>query len=172
MFIFNREVYSMSSMFTTPKDKIIVALDVSTGEEAEKLIQQLTPYVGFFKVGLELTTAIGVPEAVKLVKKSGAKVFLDLKLHDIPSTMKKAALAAEQLGVDILTIHITSGFAAVKEVTQQCTSLMMAGVTLLTSFDNKAAQEIYRDRASQQVRYLASNAAFCGLPAIVCSPAD
>ena len=61
MFIFQQKGYSMASMFTTPKDKIIVALDVSTGEEAEKLIQQLTPYVGFFKVGLELTTAIGVP---------------------------------------------------------------------------------------------------------------
>lgn len=159
-------------MFASAKDKIIVALDVSTAQEAQDLINQLSPYAGCFKVGLELTTAIGVPAAVQLVKQSGARVFLDLKLNDIPNTMKKAAVAAENLGVDMLTVHMSAGFPGVKEVTDACKSMLILGVTILTSFDNKIAHAIFNSNIANQVLFLAANAAHCGLGGLICSAED
>ena len=80
-------------MNSTARDKIIVALDVATKKEALDLVAQLKGDISFFKIGLQLYTAEG-PEIVRAVRGTGAKVFLDLKLHDIPNTVAKAVQSA------------------------------------------------------------------------------
>src|SRR4051794_37705985 len=86
------------------KDKIIVALDVASSEEARELVRSLSGRVGWFKVGLQLFT-LG-PAIIEEIKAGGAKVFLDLKFHDIPNTVRQAVHSACALGVDMLTIHL------------------------------------------------------------------
>lgn len=87
------------------KDRLIFALDVDTVEKAVELVQALKNDVGVFKIGLELFTAQG-PKVVQAVREAGARqIFLDLKLHDIPATMRAAANSASALGVELLTCH-------------------------------------------------------------------
>ena len=93
---------------TKAADKIIVALDVATEKEALNLVAQLRGEISFFKIGLQLYTAEG-PEIVRAVLATGAKVFLDLKLHDIPNTVARAVGSAANLGVQMLTIHLSGG---------------------------------------------------------------
>ncbi|MCB2186464.1 MAG: orotidine-5'-phosphate decarboxylase [Deltaproteobacteria bacterium] len=114
----------------TAKDRLIVALDVNNAEEAESLVRLLAPEVGVFKVGLELFMAEG-PPVVRLLKKAGARhIFLDLKLHDIPATMRAAARSAVSLGVDFLTCHCEQT-AIFQDLDLGVTRLL--GVTVLTS---------------------------------------
>src|SRR5256885_10966706 len=87
---------------------IIVALDVPRLEAALKLVEQLAPVVGAFKVGKELFVSAG-PEVVRKIRATGAAVFLDLKFHDIPNTVAKAVEAAAQLDVQMLTVHASGG---------------------------------------------------------------
>ena len=86
------------------KNKLIVALDVPELVQAEKLVKMLSPTVEIFKVGKELFTAAG-PEAVRMIHAHQAKVFLDLKFHDIPNTVGAAVEAAVKLGVFMLNVH-------------------------------------------------------------------
>ncbi|MCF8033852.1 MAG: orotidine-5'-phosphate decarboxylase [Desulfarculaceae bacterium] len=88
-----------------PRDRLIFALDVNNPDEAEDLVRLLASEVGVFKVGLELFVSAG-PEVVARVRRAGARaVFLDLKLHDIPATMRAAARSAAALGVELITCH-------------------------------------------------------------------
>src|SRR5438876_9898965 len=93
---------------TDAADKIIVALDVATKEKALELVQELRDQISFFKIGLQLYTAEG-PEIVRAVLATGSKVWLDLKLHDIPNTVAGAVKSASHLGVHMLTIHLSGG---------------------------------------------------------------
>src|SRR5258707_3765317 len=93
---------------TKAADKIIVALDVATKEKALELVEQLRGEISFFKIGLQLYTAED-PEIVRAVLSTGAKVWLDLKLHDIPNTVGRAVESADSLGVRLLTIHLSGG---------------------------------------------------------------
>jgi orotidine-5'-phosphate decarboxylase len=117
----------------TGKAEIIVALDESSLDEAKKLMDRLEGRAMFYKVGLQLFTAAG-PAAVEAVKRHGARVFLDLKLHDIPNTVASAVRSACELGVDLCTIHLCGGpemcAAAVSEAGDR---LKILGVTVLTS---------------------------------------
>ncbi len=90
------------------KDRIIVALDVPTKQEALELIEKLRDQISFFKIGLQLYAAEG-PEIVRAVSSTGCKVFLDLKLHDIPNTVARAVESAGRLGTQMLTIHLSGG---------------------------------------------------------------
>src|SRR5215467_5099508 len=98
-----RDVSTSFDMTQTAK-KIIVALDVPTKEKALELVDQLRNDICFFKIGLQLYTAEG-PEIVRAVLATGAKVWLDLKLCDIPNTVARAVESASTLGVQMLTIH-------------------------------------------------------------------
>ena len=124
----------------TGKAEIIVALDEPSLDEAKKLMQRLEGRAQFYKVGLQLFTEAG-PAAVEAVKRHGARVFLDLKLHDIPNTVTSAVRSACELGVDLCTIHLSGGpemcAAAVAEAGDKTTIL---GVTVLTS-SNQATLE-------------------------------
>src|SRR5437867_6693203 len=92
----------------TAADKIIVALDVPTKVAALDLVEQLRDQISFFKIGLQLYTAEG-PDIVRAILSTGAKVFLDLKLYDIPNTVARVVESASHLGVQMLTIHLSGG---------------------------------------------------------------
>src|SRR5258705_11809402 len=90
------------------RNPILVALDVPTPEAALKLVEQLAPVAGGFKIGSELFTSAG-PDIVRKIRGLGAPVFLDLKLHDIPNTVSKAVAAAVHLDIQMLTVHVSAG---------------------------------------------------------------
>src|SRR5439155_17578400 len=103
-----RTVRDSSTSLGMTKDKIIVALDVASAKQALGLVEQLREQISFFKIGLQLYTAEG-PEIARAVLETGAKVWLDLKLHDIPNTVGRAVESAGSLGVHMLTIHLSGG---------------------------------------------------------------
>jgi len=126
----------------TNADKIIVALDVATKKEALALVEQLREQISFFKIGLQLYTAEG-PGIVRVVLATGAKVFLDLKLHDIPNTVGRAVGSAGQLGVHMLTIHLCGGEEMIRAaVAARKTNLSILGVTALTSADQQTLRQV------------------------------
>ena len=96
------------------RDRLVVALDVPTLRDAERVVDELGPVVTWFKVGLELFTAVG-PQAVAMVHERGRKVFLDLKFHDIPRTVASAVDAAVRLGAEMINLHFAAGEDALRE---------------------------------------------------------
>jgi orotidine-5'-phosphate decarboxylase len=133
-----------------PKEKIILALDVEHYEEAQRLVTEFSEYVGMFKVGKQLFTHCG-PKIVDYIKMKDSKVFLDLKYHDIPNTVSKAAVEATKLGVDMLNVHALGGLAMMEETrnaihsaakTLQVQRPKVIGVTVLTSIDDQELQRM------------------------------
>ena len=118
--------------------EIAIAYDVGTLERAIELDERLGAGPEYAKVGLELFAAAG-PEAVRALKERGRRVFLDLKLHDIPNTVRGAARAAGRLGADLLTVHATGGHAmiaaAVEGAAKGGSGTRVVAVTILTSLD-------------------------------------
>jgi orotidine-5'-phosphate decarboxylase len=156
---------------TKPADRIIVALDVATKKEALALVDQLREQISFFKVGLQLYTAEG-PEIVRAIRATGAKIFLDLKLHDIPNTVAKAVESAARLGVEMLTIHLCGGEAMIRAaVSARQRELLLLGVTVLTSADEQTLRQIgIPDKIDDQVLRLAKLGVEKGVDGIVASP--
>src|SRR5438445_12868651 len=132
----------MDAGMTNAADKIIVALDVATKEKALALVKELRDRISFFKVGLQLYTAEG-PEIVRAVLATGAKVWLDLKLHDIPNTVAKAVESASTLGVQMLTIHLSGGSEMIRAaVNAKKGNMSILGVTVLTSSTEETLREV------------------------------
>ena len=162
--------FASSAEMIPAADKIIIALDVATAEEALNLVSQLQGRVSRFKVGLQLYTAAG-PEVVREIVRAGAKVFLDLKLHDIPNTVGSAVKSAMDLGIDMLTIHLSGGEAmiraAVGAAEQRVTVL---GVTVLTSQTQETLGSIgVNESVEKQVLRLAALGVKCGVGGLVAS---
>lgn len=117
------------------RDRMIVALDVADTLKAEALVKQLGDSVSFYKIGMELVYGGGL-DFVRDLAASGKKVFLDLKLHDIPNTVKKAAAQVSRLGMTYLTVHaFPQTMQAALEGTQG-TGTKILGVTVMTSYDD------------------------------------
>ncbi|MFK7987818.1 MAG: orotidine-5'-phosphate decarboxylase [Sandaracinaceae bacterium] len=118
------------------RDRLAFALDVATLRGGRMLLERLRGEVGVIKVGLELFTASG-PAAIEAVHEADAKCFLDLKLHDIPNTMARAAQAAASHGVRYLTVHAAAGPAALEKTARavEGTTTQLLAVTVLTSMD-------------------------------------
>jgi orotidine-5'-phosphate decarboxylase len=154
-----------------PHDRIVVALDVPSLDEAEALAGKLAGAVGWFKVGLELFAAHG-PAAVEAIRAHGP-VFLDLKLHDIPTTVERAAARVADLGVGLLTVHASGGPAMVQAAIR---GLGRGGevlaVTVLTSMSDEDLAAIGAPAAATQVPALARLAVGVGAPGLVCAPPD
>lgn len=127
------------------RESVCLPLDgLTTLQDVETRVKELSPYVGLFKIGKESYTRWG-PKVVELVKKNGGEVFLDLKYHDIPNTVRGAAQAATELGVAMFNVHASGGYemlVAAKEgvddatVRHEIEEPDVLGVTLLTSLDN------------------------------------
>jgi len=152
-------------------DKIIVALDVSTKEKALALVEQLQLEISFFKIGLQLYTAEG-PEIVRAVLATGAKVWLDLKLYDIPNTVARAVESASTLGVQMLTVHLSGGGEMVRAAASaRASDMLLLGVTVLTSSTERTLREIgIMDGVEHQVLRLARIGAQAGIDGVVASP--
>lgn len=158
----------------TTKDKIIVALDLPSVDAARTMIKTLGNDVSWYKIGLQLF-ALGGPAFVKEVKAACAKVFLDLKFHDIPNTVTSAVESACALGVDMLTIHLSGGSeicqAAVRA--RGSNSTLILGVTVLTSQTEATLSEIGINRSlTQQVISLATLAKAAGVTGLIASPLE
>ncbi|HEX3585861.1 MAG TPA: orotidine-5'-phosphate decarboxylase [Candidatus Angelobacter sp.] len=155
------------------RERLIVALDVSTAAEAQKLVQRMGDAAGIYKVGLQLFTAEG-PAVVRDLVRSGKRIFLDLKLHDIPNTVAHAVKSAAELGVHMLTVHASGGAAMLRAATEAAAGRVnILGVTVLTSLNDEDMQEIgVSDRVSDQVLRMASLARSAGCQGIVTSPRE
>ncbi len=162
------------------RERLIVALDVADPQEALRLVEQLLPEVGLFKIGLQLYTATG-PVLVRQVVERGARVFLDLKLHDIPNTVAGATAAACRLGVEMLTLHVSGGRAMMAAARQAAdaaqaesgTRLRLLGVTVLTSLSQDDLAELgFHAGVQEVVLRLARQAQEAGLDGLVCSPRE
>jgi orotidine-5'-phosphate decarboxylase len=151
---------------------IVVAVDAPDLASAIRLIGPLAGEGCIFKIGLQLFTAVG-PAIVRETQSLGAKVFLDLKFHDIPNTAKEAVKSAVALGVDMTTIHLGGGPAMVSESVKAAegTKTLVLGVTVLTSMDDETLDIVGVPRpAADQVLRLAEMGANCRLRGVVASP--
>ncbi|NNE99588.1 MAG: orotidine-5'-phosphate decarboxylase [Pyrinomonadaceae bacterium] len=163
------------------KNRIIVALDVPTADEALRHIDELRNEVGAFKIGLQLITAAGTP-FIREVVEDGVKLFLDTKFHDIPTTVAKASMEVARLGVWMFNIHASGGFEmmaqtvdAVRKVCSRdnLTKPKIIGVTVLTSSDQETLRQIGIVReVKDQVRNLALLSEKAGLDGVVASPQE
>ena len=153
--------------------EVIVALDRSSGREALELVRALGEDVDFYKVGFELFTRAG-PDVVSELRSLGKRVFLDLKLHDIPHTVARAVQAAADLEVELLTVHVAGGPEMMKAAQAAAgEELSLVGVTLLTSLspnDVESAWGFSIDSIRKEVVRLATLARDSGLAGVVTSP--
>jgi len=132
-------------------------------------VNKLNKYVGYFKVGLGLTTKIGVPQAVEIVHERGAKVFVDLKIHDIPNTDIDAVKALNSMGADILNVHASAGINAMLDVAENKGKALAYAVTVLTSLDDEEAHLVYNMPVKTKVLQFARDAKLAGMDGIICS---
>jgi orotidine-5'-phosphate decarboxylase len=164
------------------RERICLPLDgLDTLDEVERRVEELSPFVGMFKVGKESFTRLG-PEVVRRVQEHGAGVFLDLKYHDIPNTVRGAARAAAELGVTLFNVHASGGSAMMAAAREGAAEGAREGeegpkivaVTVLTSIDSETLSQECRVAGplEDQVLHLARLAQASNLDGIVCSAAD
>lgn len=166
-------------MKLTTRERLVLALDVDNFKKAEQLVGKLSDYVGVFKIGSQLFTAGGA-KVVNMINERGGKVFLDLKFHDIPNTVARAAEVATKLGVYIFNVHTSGGYEMMKaaaEVTAKTSQELgikkplILGVTLLTSINQEILEKEIgiKKRLKEQVVHLAKLAKAAGLDGVVAS---
>lgn len=154
------------------KTELIAALDTDSLKSAGHLIDKLEGAVKFFKVGSVLFTAAG-PAAVDLVHKRGGRVFLDLKFHDIPNTVKDAVKHAEAMGVYSVSLHLSGGGEMLKACADLEKRPKLWGITVLTSFDEYGLFRAgFRGGIDKTVKNLAALGLANGADGVVCSPLE
>ncbi len=158
------------------KNPIYCAIDTSDIEDAVKLVEKISPFVGGVKLGLEFFTSCGITGIEKIANYQ-IPLFLDLKLYDIPNTVKKSLKNILSFCPEYTTLHVSGG----SEMLRECVNLKkelnshtnLIGVTMLTSFDNKSINEIgINGSVVKSVENLSKLALNCGLDGIVCSPLE
>jgi orotidine-5'-phosphate decarboxylase len=155
------------------RDRLIVALDVSSAAAAQELVHRIGEAAGIYKVGLQLFTAEG-PNLVRELVASGRRVFLDLKLHDIPNTVSHAVKSAMELRVHMLTVHASGGAAMLRAATEAGGGrLNLLAVTVLTSRTDEDMQETgISGRVTDQALRMAALARNAGCQGVVSSPRE
>ena len=154
------------------KDRIIVALDVDSLDKALELVEELHPYVGYFKVGLELLTSEGAPKVVQAIHEKGGKIFYDGKFKDIPNTVAGASRAVAKLGVDMFNVHASGGVAMMKAAVDNKGESKVLAVTVLTSFSEEDAHSIYGAPSKGKVIEFGRWAKIAGIDGLICSPQE
>lgn len=150
------------------RDRLIVALDRSSRDEILRLADQLQEEVGMLKVGLQAFVSNG-PSIVEELSRRGARIFLDLKIHDIPNTAGHAIQACASMGVAMTTVHATGGAAMLRACVHE--TMLVLGVTVLTSLDAGALNETgVGATPREQVVRLAALAQRSGLRGVIASP--
>ena len=161
------------------KERLVLALDVDNFKKAEELVGKLSDYVGVFKIGNQLFSAEG-PKIINMINDRGSKVFLDLKFHDIPNTVARAAEVATKLGVYIFNVHTSGGYEMMRAAAEASEKISLAlgvrkplilGVTLLTSINQEILEKEIgiKKRIEKQVVHLAKLAKTAGLDGVVAS---
>ena len=157
---------------------VIIACDFPSGEETLRFLDRFTGEKPFVKIGMELFYAEG-PQIVRAIKARGHQIFLDLKLHDIPNTVKKAMRSLSALDVDIVNLHAAGTRAMMEAALEGLTRPdgsrpLLIAVTQLTSTDQKAMEEelLIEKPLDEVVMAYAANAAAAGLDGVVCSPLE
>ena len=151
---------------------IIIALDVEDARQAQALVRRLGHTVAFYKVGLELFTAEGMPFVRELLAE-GKSVFLDLKLYDIGETVKRTVARVAESGVHLLTVHAMGAVMRAALEGRGNSSLRLLGVTVLTSFDQNDLEENgYRSSVADLVDLRARNSMKAGIDGVICSALD
>lgn len=163
-------------MSNTEKHEQIVALDVPSAREAEIAVKKIGDAVSFYKVGLELFVADG-PETLRMLRGEGKRIFLDLKLHDIPRTVARATASCLRFGADLLTIHAQGCAAmvaaAADAVREAGSRTKILAVTLLTSLDASDLEALGVSRSvGEEVLALGRLAVGAGAHGVVCSPQE
>jgi orotidine-5'-phosphate decarboxylase len=155
------------------RDRLIVALDVSDAGTARDLVRRIGDSAGIYKVGLQLFTAEG-PVFVRELVDSGHKVFLDLKLHDIPTTVSHAVKSAVATGASMLTVHASGGSAMLEAATEAAAGrLTLLGVTVLTSLSDENLMQVgVPTSVLNQVLRMTALARGAGIGGIVASPRE
>lgn len=157
---------------TTPRDRLIIALDVPTVAEADELVRRIGDAGAFYKIGLELAFAGGLDLARKL-KGEGKAVFLDMKLHDIPNQVERAVANIARLGLDLLTVHAYPQTLAAAARGRGGAGLKLLGVTVLTSMSQEDATAAgYGVSIAELVAARASEIRKAGVDGVVCSPLE
>jgi orotidine-5'-phosphate decarboxylase len=156
----------------TARDRVIVALDLSDVEAAEKAVWALGDSINFYKIGYELVMAGGLALAEDLVQ-GGKKVFLDMKLHDIGNTVMHATRAAAKLGATFLTVHAFPQTMRAAVEGRENSELDLLAVTVLTSWDDDDLKDAgYSATVPELVARRAAQAEAIGIDGLVCSPAE
>lgn len=151
------------------KNRIIVALDVDNVEQAIILVKDLIPYVKFFKIGLELITAVGAPIIVNTIHSLGGEVFYDGKFDDIPNTVGAASKAVSNLNVKMFDIHASAGIESLRAAVANKGNSLAIAVTVLTALEERDTQYIFGDSSQAKVLQFAQDAQLAGCDGIVCS---
>ena len=161
------------------KERLILALDVAEHDYAVELVERFKDHIEVFKVGLELYTVAG-PSIIREIHKRGKKVFLDLKFHDIPTTVSKAGIAAARLGVFMFNVHASGGLDMMRKCREDVVNVCLReninrpkiiGVTVLTSM----SQEVLKEEIgllhslNTHVRHMSGLALKAGLDGVVAS---
>lgn len=155
---------------------IFVALDVPTVNDALTLAENIKPYIGGLKVGLEFINACG-PDGIRSIVETGLPVFVDVKLHDIPNTVAAAVRALSPLQPALLNVHASGGSAMMRAAAEAAAEFnprpKILGVTVLTSLDTTDLDELgWQTSPQEQVMRLARLAKRAGLDGVVCSPKE
>lgn len=164
-----------------PRNRLIVALDFDSLAKAKRFVQLTRDHLEFYKVGSALFTKTG-PRIIRFLKDEGRKIFLDLKFHDIPSVVSRAAEVCTLMEVDMFNLHTTGGFEMLEQAMMRTLRIaelkqkkkpIVLGVTILTSIDEAEFKDIYGAPAHtlpEQVMLLARLAQSAGLDGVVASP--
>ena len=157
---------------------VIIACDFDSAEKVFAFLDKFTGKKPFVKIGMELYYAEG-PSIVREIKKRGHKIFLDLKLHDIPNTVKKSMAVLSRLDVDMTNLHAAGTVrmmeAAIEGLTREDGSRpMLIAVTQLTSTDQESMEKdlLIKENIADVVMHYAHNAKIAGLDGVVCSPLE
>jgi orotidine-5'-phosphate decarboxylase len=166
---------------TQPKEKIIFALDVEHFREAQQWVNLLKDRIGVFKVGKQLFTHAG-PKVIDMIRQKGQKAFLDLKFHDIPNTVSKAAEEATKLNVSMFNLHALGGFEMMKKTVEasramakslSITKPLILAVTILTSMDEDTIKEVgIQGPLLEEVGRLALLSMKAGVDGVIASPQE
>ena len=153
--------------------KIIVAIDTYDSETAMALLDDLNPELCKVKVGSVVFNALG-KDFLRLVDQRGFKIFLDLKLHDIPNTVHETILGFEGFNIELLTIHLSGGKKMITAAmaAAQIIKTKIIGVSVLTSLNDEDASELFHSTTKAQVAKLFKLANETGIDGIVCSPLE
>jgi orotidine-5'-phosphate decarboxylase len=156
----------------SPKERILIALDVDNLARTTTLVEALSDHVGGFKVGLELLNSVGAPQVIQHMNRLGGHIFADVKLHDIPQTVGAATRALSSLGIKMINVHASCGKASMEAAVENKGQALLLAVTVLTSLTDEDCIRLYGKPAAEKVLDFAKEAHEAGVDGLICAASD